>query len=201
MKLPYVLFLIALFLFNFLILLTPYLASVGNGASDALYLAFAPTCHQLTSRSFCLFKSKSDGGYSIADCFPTSALSFSKVNRVDYPDRTGYKFPVCARDIAIYLSMLAGLIVLPFIQKMESEDWPNKWLLVGAAIPTALDGTSQLFGLRESTNLLRVITGAVIGIALPFYILPILNSLYIFILEKIHGQNSYKKKGDHRGAR
>ena len=185
-KAPYIFFFAMLFLFNFFIFLTPYLASVGDGAAGGLYIAFAPTCHQLTSRSLCLFKSKSDGGYSIGDCFPTSELSLSRVNTVDYPGKAGYKIPVCSRDVAIYLAMLVGLLLLPFLQKIESEGWPNRWILVAAAITTAIDGTTQLFGLRESTNLLRLITGAIIGVALPFYILPILNSLYIFILDKLH---------------
>lgn len=185
-KAPYIFFFAVLFIFNSFIFLTSYLASVGNSAAGGLYVAFAPTCHQLTSRSLCLFKSHSDGGYSIGDCFPTSELSFSHANTVAYPDKIGYKIPVCSRDVAIYLAMLAGLVLLPFLQKIGSEDWPSRWILVAAAIPTAIDGTTQLFGLRESTNLLRLITGAIIGVALPFYILPILNSLYIFIRDKLH---------------
>ncbi len=183
-RVPYI-FLMALLLgFNSMIFLTAYLASVGNPASDGLYILFGPTCHQLTSRSYCIFKS-SDGKYSIGDCFPTSELRLTKVNTVNYPDKTGYKIPVCSRDVAIYLAMLIGLIALPFIRKIETEDWPNRWLLVAAAVPTAIDGFTQLFGLRESTNLLRLITGAIIGVVLPFYIVPVLNSLYSFILEKI----------------
>lgn len=191
-KLPFAILLLALFLFNFLIFLTPYLASVGDRNSDSYYLAFGPTCHQLTSRSLCLFKSKSDGGYSIGDCFPSSSLSYSRANSVDYPDKVGYKFPVCARDVAIYLAMLIGLLILPFVQKIGSEDWPNKWLLVAAAVPIGIDGTGQLVGIWESTNLSRLITGAIIGVVLPFYILPIMNSLYIFILDKLHKKKSRK---------
>jgi uncharacterized membrane protein len=196
LRLPYIFLLVAMFLFNFLIFLTPYLASIGSDAAPSMYLAFAPTCHQLTSRSLCLFVSKANGGYSIGDCFESSAFSLSKVNKVEYPDRTGYKIPVCSRDVAIYLAMLIGFIILPFIQKIEGEDWPNKWILVAAAIPTAIDGTSQLIGLRESTNFLRLMTGAIIGIVLPFYILPMMNSLYIFILEKLDKEKKPKNKGD-----
>ena len=187
-KIPYVFFFAALFLFDFFILLTPYLAVQGNPAADGLYAAYSLTCHQLTSRSLCLFVSKSTGSYSIGDCFPSSELQSTKQNIVNYPDKTGYKMPVCSRDVAIYFAMLLGLIILPFLQKIETEDWPNKWILLAAAIPTAIDGTTQLFGWRESTNLLRLLTGFVIGIVLPFYILPILNSLYVFIKEKI-GKN------------
>jgi uncharacterized membrane protein len=196
-KLPYAIFFAALFLFNFFIFLTPFLAATGNqGAADSLYFAFAPTCHQLTSRSWCIYKSAADGSYSISDCFPTSAFSPSKVTEIIYPGSIAYKLPVCSRDTAIYLAMLIGLIILPFITRIDSEEWPNRWILVAAAIPIAIDGTTQLVGLRESTNFLRLVTGAIIGVVLPFYILPILNSLYIFIQAKLR-----KKKPGKRGDR
>jgi len=183
-KVPYIFFLAVLFLFDFFIVLTPFLAMQGNTAADGLYTAFSLTCHQLTSRSLCLFRSNADASLSIGDCFPTSELQLTKQNTVVYPDKIGYKLPVCSRDVAIYFAMLLGLIILPFLQKIETEDWPNKWILVAAAIPTAIDGTTQLFGLRESTNFLRLWTGFIIGIVLPFYILPILNSMYAFVKEK-----------------
>ncbi len=192
-KLPYVLFLAAMLLFNALYFATAYLASTGNPSSDGLYLAFGPTCHQLISRSLCLFKSHADGSYSIGDCLQTAELLPSKATEVKYADKTGYKIPVCSRDVAIYTAMLVGLLALPFIKKVETEDWPNKWILVAAALPTAIDGTTQLLGFRESTNLLRLITGAIIGIALPFFILPILNSLYAFIKEKLEKEQKKKQ--------
>lgn len=188
-KLPYFLLLAALLLFNALIFAVPFLASQGQDV-EALYPAFGPTCHQLTSRSLCLFRSAE--GYSIGDCFSSSSLSPSHQNTVAYPDKIGYKLPVCSRDVAIYLSMLVGLLVLPFVRKIESENWPNKWFLVAAAVPIAIDGTTQALGLRESDNFLRIITGAIIGVALPFYILPMLNSLCSFILEKV--QKGKKKR-------
>lgn len=183
-RIPFILFFAALFLFNFFILLTPYLASIGNPVSDSLYVAFAPTCHQLTSRSLCIFKSN-EGTYSVGDCFETPDLRLTKQNTVQNQGSTGYKMPVCSRDVAIYFAMFLGLLILPFLQKMETEDWPNKWILVAAAVPTAIDGTGQLLGFWESTNALRLWTGAIIGIVLPFYILPILNSLYSYVLERL----------------
>lgn len=182
-KIPYIFLLAALALFNGLIFFVPYFASQGNDAS-MLYAAFGPTCHQLTSRSLCVFKSN-DGKISVGDCMESDVLSPTHINELQYADSTGYKFPVCSRDVAIYLAMLLGLFALPFIRKIEGEDWPNKWILVAAAVPIALDGGTQLLALRESSNLLREITGAIVGVALPFYILPMLNSLCSFALEKI----------------
>ena len=74
-KAPYILFLAALLLFNGLIFLTPILAMQAGSSTGVLYAAFSPTCHQLTERSFCVFKSKSNGGLSIGDCLPAPEFS------------------------------------------------------------------------------------------------------------------------------
>lgn len=181
-KFPYFLFLAALLAFNGLIFITPYLALQGYDAGG-LYSAFSITCHQLTSRSICLISSQ-DGSLSIGDCLPQEELLATKANVVRYPGMTAYKLPVCSRDVAIYLAMLLGLIILPALRPIGSEEWPNKWILVAAAVPIALDGGTQLLGFRESTNLLRMFTGAIIGIVLPFYLLPVLNSVWNAIGEK-----------------
>jgi len=187
-KLPYYLLLACLILLNGSIFLTAYLASVGDPASKDLYAAFAPTCHQLTTRSVCLYKYDSDGSYGIGECLPMSTFSYSRANEVYYPEKAAYKLPVCSRDVAIYLAMLIGMLALPFIQKMESEDWPNRFILLAAAVPVGIDGTGQLLGFWESTNAMRIFTGIIIGIVLPFYIVPILNSLCSFIQAKFSGK-------------
>jgi len=180
---PYIFFVLLMLVFNGLILFTPYLAMQQDPVSDSLYAVFAPTCHQLTSRSLCLFEDE-QATLSISDCHKTSEFSGSRANTVEYEEKTGYKFPVCSRDMAIYLAMLAGLLILPFVWKMDYDDWPNKWILVAAAVPVGIDGGLQIIGFYESTNFLRIITGVIIGIVLPFYILPILNSLYLSIFGK-----------------
>ncbi len=125
----------------------------------------------------------------MGDCLAAPEFSSTKAVEISYPDKIAYKLPVCSRDLAIYLSMLIGLLALPFIGKIESEDWPSKWILLAAAIPIGIDGTSQLFGLQESSNTVRLITGAIIGVVLPFYLLPMLNSLYSFLQEKLGKKN------------
>ncbi|MEM4634243.1 MAG: DUF2085 domain-containing protein [Candidatus Anstonellaceae archaeon] len=182
---PYFLFLIFLLSFNAAILIVPILAMGGFQEANAAYVAFSPTCHQLTARSLCIFKSKIDSSLSIGDCTSQQTGQFSRAIRVEYEDKIGYKLPVCARDVGIYFAMLVGTLFLPLFQKPFYEEFPNKWILVAAAIPVGIDGATQLVGLRESTNALRLITGAIIGVVLPFYIMPILNSFAEIIYEKI----------------
>lgn len=192
-KVPYLLFLAFLLLLNLAVFYVPYAASKGDAGAPLMYAAFAPTCHQLTSRSNCLFVSNADGSYSFGDCLQSDKLLYTKVNEVEQNGELGYKLPVCARDVAIYLAMLLGTLVLPFVRRVESDMWPNKWLLVAACVPIAIDGFTQLFGLRESSNLLREVTGAIVGFALPFYIVPMLNSLWEIVEEKL-GKGKKKKR-------
>ncbi|VVB58449.1 Uncharacterised protein [Candidatus Anstonella stagnisolia] len=168
----YAIYMVGMLLLNALIFITPVLEMQGNSAAPALYTAFAPFCHQLTSRSLCI---SAQG--AITDCTPQNGVpSYSHAVVVHLDDYIlGYKFPVCSRDVAIYLAMLIGGILYPFLWKIETEEIPNKWFLVLALIPIAIDGTTQLFTLRESTNTLRLITGAIAGFAIPFYLLPMLN--------------------------
>jgi len=192
-KLPYLLFLAFLILLNAAVFYVPYAASRGDVNAQIMYSSFAPTCHQLTSRSNCLFVSSADGSYSFGDCLPSDQLSYTRANAVAIGEETGYKLPVCSRDVAIYLAMLLGALVLPFVRRIESDVWPNKWLLVAACVPIAIDGGTQLIGMRESSNAMRMITGAIVGVVLPFYIVPMMNSLWGIVEEKIVKEKKMKK--------
>jgi len=140
--LAYVSFMI---IWNALIFLTPYLASINNGLSPSLYAFFSYACHQDPDRSLFLF---------------------------------GNQLPVCARDTAIYLAMLVGGLALPFLKDTRSREIPPLWIFVLAMIPIGIDGTTQLLGWRESTNTIRIITGGIIGLAIPFYLIPTLNFFF-----------------------
>ncbi len=74
----------------------------------------------------------------------------------------GHQLPVCARCTGIYFGALAG----SFFAREKS---PSPLFLVAALIPMALDGGTQLF-LRESTNVLRLVTGVIAGFATIFYV-------------------------------
>ena len=192
-KLPYLLFLALMLLLNAAVFYVPYAASQGDTGAPFMYAAFAPTCHQLTSRSNCLLVSQ-EGKYSFGDCLPSDTLSYTRANEVENGTASGYKLPVCSRDVAIYLAMLLGALALPFVRRTESDDWPNKWLLVAACIPIAIDGGTQLIDMRESSNFIRMVTGAIVGVALPFYIVPMLNSLWEIVEEKLGKEKKAKKK-------
>lgn len=80
------------------------------------------------------------------------------------PDRSfffkGHQFPVCARCTGIYIS----LISLPLLKYMHLSFSNLVIFGIILILPMAVDGTTQLFGKRESTNTLRFITGLLGGV-------------------------------------
>ncbi len=184
-KLFYALFTLGVALFLFAIFYTPYLAHRGDPIVPALYdPGFSWACHQKISRSQCLFADGA-GGFFVADCFRQAGEYVPNDNRivrtVNEAGNVGYKLPVCARDIGIYGAVLLGALVYPFARKLEDARVPPAIYLLLAIIPIGFDGGMQLlgelgiFGDYESTNLTRVVTGAIAGIVLPFYIFPLFN--------------------------
>jgi len=74
-------------------------------------------------------------------------------------------FGLCARCTFMYLGGFLTILSFPVWNKLLSH---NAWLLVGlgAIIPAGIDGTTQMFLKRESTNRLRAITGLSLGIGI-----------------------------------
>ena len=129
-------------------LLAPCLASVGAyWPSRIIYFLYRLTCHQLPERSFFLFS---------------------------------HKMAICARCTAFYTSFWGmGLLygvwkATPWGCGHRPGPLPIKWLIV-LTVPMFIDGFTQLVGLRESTNLLRTITGTLVGVGTGLLIYPMLD--------------------------
>ena len=73
----------------------------------------------------------------------------------------GNEMPFCARCTAIWLGLAVGLGFIVFY-KIELNE-KLLFLILFALIPMGIDGIGQLFGLWESTNLIRVLTGLPVG--------------------------------------
>jgi uncharacterized membrane protein len=87
----------------------------------------------------------------------------------------GYQVGLCARNLSIYSSMFAGgLIFLLSKKRFPGIPW---WLFVLMALPMAWDGFTQMFGLRESTWELSVITGTLFGLGAIWFTLPLIQKL------------------------
>ncbi|MEM3431166.1 MAG: DUF2085 domain-containing protein [Candidatus Micrarchaeia archaeon] len=144
-----------MFLWNLIIFLTPILSVNNLEISKSLFTFFSFFCHQLFERSICM-----NDNMEIGNCSASNGFI--------------YQFPICARDIGFYFGMLIGGMIMLIARKGE-EKMPNLLFLLIFIFPMAIDGVTQLLYLRESTNELRLITGFLAGVIIPFYLIPILN--------------------------
>lgn len=81
----------------------------------------------------------------------------------------GVPMPLCARCAAIYFGILLGLTAFAFMRRLRER--VMRVIAFAAVTPLALDGLTQLAGLRESTNELRMATGVIAGLAFGLWIL------------------------------
>lgn len=82
----------------------------------------------------------------------------------------GHQLGMCARNVSIYGSMFAGgLIFILSKKRLRGIPW---WFWALLVLPMAYDGLTQMFGLRESTWELRVLTGTLFGLANMWFVLP-----------------------------
>lgn len=71
----------------------------------------------------------------------------------------GYQFPICARCTGIFIGEIIGIILMFFGLKV------NVFYSIILLVPMIIDGSVQLFNIKESNNIRRVITGFIAGIA------------------------------------
>ncbi|GHO86118.1 DUF2085 domain-containing protein [Dictyobacter formicarum] len=84
----------------------------------------------------------------------------------------GHQLGLCERNFSIYTSMfLTSLIFVLSKKRMPGIPW---WLWILMLLPMAWDGTTQMFGWRESDWVLRVITGTLFGVGNIWFALPLM---------------------------
>jgi len=74
----------------------------------------------------------------------------------------GNQMPFCSRCTAIWLGFTVGLGLMIFL-KIELTEKFLLLILLGI-IPIGIDGMGQQIGLWDSTNIMRVITGLLVGV-------------------------------------
>jgi len=133
-------------------------------AGQLLYSIYRPMCHQLPERSYFLFGPRVT--YSLQelnDAGVLPGLALHERRQFVGNDRLGYKIAICQRDVAIWATiLLTGLLF-----GLTGRQWRPlalRWYLL-FLIPLALDGGTQLLGLRESNWVLRTASGALFGLA------------------------------------
>lgn len=85
---------------------------------------------------------------------------------------SGFPMGICSRCASIYVGFILGLLLYPFLRDLREDRFPPRWILIGAAIPTAIDFTGGILGLFANTFLSRALTGILFGMVAAFYITP-----------------------------
>ncbi|MDQ6644139.1 MAG: DUF2085 domain-containing protein [Chloroflexota bacterium] len=84
----------------------------------------------------------------------------------------GHQLGLCERNFSIYLSMFLGSLAFVLSKKrMPGLPW---WLWIFLLLPMVWDGTTQMFGWRESTWILRIVTGTLFGLGNIWFVLPLI---------------------------
>ncbi|MBN1305333.1 MAG: DUF2085 domain-containing protein [Anaerolineales bacterium] len=178
----------------------PFLAPVfmKTGAvvpARVIYTIYSPLCHQFAFRSWFLFGDQSFyprevAGIEGVKSFEEVTGITDQVDPVHWQARNyvgdeviGYKTALCERDVAIYGAMFVfGLLFAATGRKLRPLHW-LLWIALGMA-PIGFDGFSQVLsqmGLpflqdflpyRESTPLLRTLTGFMFGFSTAWLLYP-----------------------------
>ncbi len=155
-----------LLVFAGLPVLAPVLFHLGlEFPARVIYTAYSFTCHQLAYRSWFLFGQQSS--YTVEQLqqylhVQNPALDLFFWRNWLGNEQLGYKMAFCERDAAIYTSMLlAGMLYGLIRPRVKALDW--RWFVLLAVVPMLADGGTQLLMLRESTPLLRAVTGVLLG--------------------------------------
>jgi uncharacterized membrane protein len=84
----------------------------------------------------------------------------------------GEQMAFCERDVAIVTTAVLTGILFALIRRWSGPPRIAFWVVVLFVLPMALDGGTQLVGLRESTPELRILTGALFSIGVGWFVLP-----------------------------
>jgi uncharacterized membrane protein len=81
----------------------------------------------------------------------------------------GHPLSVCSRCLGIYLGVLGGLLLYPLIRGWRQVRVPEKWIFFLLSAPIFLDTAANFIKLWQSPNAVRLATGLLWGVLLPFY--------------------------------
>ena len=163
-------------------------------AGRLIYVVYKPACHQLPERSFFLFGPRTT--YTLDELQSLGLLSedddiFSRQRFAGAPG-IGYKMALCQRDMALYGGMFLAGLLFGLVRKRLR---PLKlWVFGLFLLPMAVDGVTQLLLFRESTWLLRMFTGGLVGVASVWLLYPHLEKAFSDLREqandRVHAEPS-----------
>ena len=84
----------------------------------------------------------------------------------------GNELGVCSRCTMIYFGFLLSTIIYPFVKRLNNFQLPAVWILLAGAFFVGIDAGLDMFDIWKNTFLSREITGSILGLILPFFIIP-----------------------------
>lgn len=147
----------------FLPFLAPAFLYIGwTRPAQAIYGIYSFACHQLPDHSYFLFGQEPLYSLQALEAQGLTADLNVLERRFFVGDESlGYKVAICQRDVAIYGAVLLTGLLFVFVRRRARS--PGLKIYALFLIPIALDGFTQLFGLRTSNWWLRTLTGALFG--------------------------------------
>jgi len=157
---PYLFFISLSFVWCAGIFAAPLLQNAGmHAAAGVLYEAFGRVCHQRAGRSFFC---------------------------------AGQQLGVCIRCTSVYLSFFASAVLFPFLvrrkwRRMERppasilEMIPSQTIALICFLPMLFDVGLSIAGISVSTTITRVVSGTMLGLILPWYVIPVFLDAWVHI--------------------
>lgn len=84
----------------------------------------------------------------------------------------GKPLAVCTRCLGIYVGFFLGTVLFPLLRGFSSGRLPSAKVLALLSIPIVIDTAGNLVAFWASPHWLRLATGLIWGIILPFYFIP-----------------------------
>lgn len=112
----------------------------------------------------------------------TITFFFGKAICHQLPERSltlnGHYLPLCARCTGIYIGIFCSLLFLLLTKKLHSNQIPtikHSIYLLLFLLPLMIDGFGSYIGLFPTNNAIRILTGILFGVTLPFFVVPLLS--------------------------
>ena len=167
--------------------LTPFMAPIfmqlgWYAPARLIYAIYSVFCHQLPDHSYFLYgPDAAPPAPALATAGLPQGLDLFTQRKFIGNDLIGYKVALCQRDVAIYGSVLAAGLLYGLVRDRVRPLSLKVYAIL--LIPIAVDGLTQMFGLRESNWWLRTVTGAIFGFASVWLAYPYVDEAMAGVIE------------------
>ncbi|MEZ4717519.1 MAG: DUF2085 domain-containing protein [Caldilineaceae bacterium] len=159
-----------------------HLHATGLVQARLIYAIYSVFCHQLPDHSYFLYgPDAAPLGPALATAGLPQGLDLFTQRKFIGNDLIGYKVALCQRDVAIYGSVLAAGLLYGLVRDRVRPLSLKVYAIL--LIPIAVDGLTQMFGLRESNWWLRSVTGAIFGFASVWLAYPYVDEAMAGVIE------------------